>query len=50
MKRASNTMDTTKRNLIVGLVGVAMLLISMLVYAQINASYNYDLGEIQQAE
>ena len=40
-------MDTSKRNLIVGLAGIAILLISVLVYAQVNAAHNYELPELQ---
>ncbi|MCS7465885.1 hypothetical protein NZK35_04255 [Stieleria sp. ICT_E10.1] len=40
-------MDTSKRNLIVGLAGIAILLISVLVYAQKNAAHNYELPEFQ---
>jgi hypothetical protein len=43
-------MNASKRNLILGLVGMALLLISMLVYAQVSASHNYDLGNVQQLE
>ncbi len=42
-------MDATKRNLLIGLAGIAILLVSVLVYAQINASRNYDLGVYPQA-
>jgi hypothetical protein len=41
------TMSASKRKLIIGLVGMAVLLISMLVYAQINASHNYNLDPVQ---
>lgn len=41
------SMQASKRNLILGLVGVAVLLISMLLYAQWNASHNYNLDQIQ---
>ena len=40
-------MSASKRKLIIGLVGMAVLLISMLVYAQINASHNYNLDPVQ---
>jgi hypothetical protein len=40
-------MQASKRNLIFGLVGMAVLLISMLVYAQVNASHNYDLDQVE---
>lgn len=40
-------MDTFKRNLIVGLAGMALLLLSVLIYAQVNASHNYDLSDFQ---
>ena len=54
----SNTLKTensfreilSKRNLILGMVGMALLLIGMLVYAQVNASHNYDLGNVQQVD
>jgi hypothetical protein len=41
-------MDVTKRNLIVGLAGIAILMISVLVYAQFNAARNFDLEEFQR--
>lgn len=37
-------MNTAKRKLAIGLIGIAILLVSILVYAQVNASRNYDLG------
>lgn len=40
-------MEPSKRRLAVGLVGIAMLLISVLVYAQINAAHNYEGPEVQ---
>jgi hypothetical protein len=42
-------MDVTKRNLIVGLAGIAILMISVLVYAQFNAAHNFELEEFPQA-
>jgi hypothetical protein len=41
-------MDVTKRNLIAGLAGIAILMISVLVYAQFNAACNFDLEEFQR--
>jgi formate hydrogenlyase subunit 3/multisubunit Na+/H+ antiporter MnhD subunit len=41
-------MDVSKRNLITGLVGIVLLLIGVLVYAQVTASHNFELGEYQQ--
>lgn len=35
--------STAKRKLAIGLIGIAILLVSILVYAQFNASRNYDL-------
>ncbi len=43
-------MNATKRNFVLGLIGIALLLISMLVYAQVGAARNYDLTGVQQAE
>ena len=43
------SMDAAKRNLAIGLVGMLILLISVLVYAQVNASYNFDLGKYEQS-
>lgn len=40
-------MDATKRNLLVGLAGIAILLLSILIYAQVNASHNFDLSAYQ---
>lgn len=37
-------MNTAKQKLAIGLIGIAILLVSILVYAQFNASRNYDLG------
>ena len=42
------SMDASKRNLLTGLVGVAILLIGILVFAQVNAARNSDLGEYAQ--
>jgi len=41
-------MDVSQRNLLIGLAGIAILLVSILAYAQVNASRNYDLPEFQQ--
>ncbi|TWU45822.1 hypothetical protein Q31b_09980 [Novipirellula aureliae] len=41
-------MNTTNRNLVIGLAGLMILLISILIYSQVNASHNYDLGSFQQ--
>ena len=38
-------MDPSKRNLVTGLIGVAILLIGILVYAQVNASQNFELPD-----
>ena len=40
-------MDKSKRNLVVGLAGIAVLLVSVLIYAQVNAAHNYELPEFQ---
>lgn len=40
-------MQASQRNLIFGLLGMAVLLVAMLVYAQVNASHNYDLEQLQ---
>ena len=41
-------MGVTKRNLLIGLAGIVVLLVSMLVYAQVNAARNYDVDGYQQ--
>lgn len=41
-------MDASKRNLITGLVGIVVLLIGVLVYAQVTSSQNFELGEYGQ--
>lgn len=38
-------MNKSKRNLIVGMAGIAALLISVLIYAQFNAAHNYELPD-----
>ena len=43
-------MDVSKRNLLISLVGIAILLVGALAYAQFNASQNYDLPELRQPE
>jgi len=40
-------MNKSKRNLIVGMAGIAVLLVSVLVYAQYNAAHNYELPQFQ---
>jgi formate hydrogenlyase subunit 3/multisubunit Na+/H+ antiporter MnhD subunit len=40
--------DASKRNLIAGLVGIVVLLIGVLLYAQVTASHNFDLSEYGQ--
>ncbi len=40
-------MDKSKRNLIVGIAGIAVLLVGVLLYAQFNAADNYHLPEFQ---
>ncbi len=40
-------MNKSKRNLIAGMAGIAVLLVSVLVYAQFNAAHNYELPEFQ---
>lgn len=47
IKTQEQPMQASQRNLILGLVGMAVLLISMLVYAQYNASHNYNLDQMQ---
>ncbi|MEO8270822.1 MAG: hypothetical protein ABI557_13950 [Aureliella sp.] len=37
-------MKSSQRNLWIGLAGLAVLLVSILVYAQVNATRNFDLG------
>ncbi len=41
-------MDAIKRNLLIGLAGLAVLLAGILVYAQVNAAHNFDAGIPQQ--
>jgi hypothetical protein len=41
------SMNKSTRNLIVGMAGIAVLLIGVLVYAQYNAAHNYQLPEFQ---
>ncbi len=43
-------MNSTQRNLWIGLAGIVALLVCILVYAQVNASHNFDLGTPSQAE
>ena len=44
-------MGVSKRNLIAGLVGMAILLISVLVFAQVNAAPHFEMREhVQQTE
>jgi hypothetical protein len=42
-------MDVSNRNLVVGLAGIAILLISVLVYAQFDAAQNFELPELEQS-
>jgi len=41
-------MNATKRNLITGLVGIGVLLIGVLIFAQVTGSHNFELGEYAQ--
>lgn len=41
-------MDVFKRNLLAGLLGMAILLVAVLVYAQLSASQHFDLDEFHQ--
>ncbi len=41
-------MDASKRNLVFGLVGIAILLIGVLVYAQLSAAHHFELNEYHQ--
>lgn len=43
-------MDATRRNLLAGLAGLAILLVSILIYAQVNASHNFDLSAYPQQQ
>ncbi len=40
-------MDVSMRNLIAGFVGLVILLVSVLAYAQINGSQNFQLEEYE---
>ncbi len=35
-------MEATKRNLLIGMTGLALLLIGILAFAQVNAARNFD--------
>ncbi len=43
-------MKSIQRNLWIGLAGLAFLLVLILVYAQINASQNFDLSSPARVE
>lgn len=40
--RGESSMDSAKRNLVIGFVGLVLLLIGVLVFAQFSASKNFD--------